>query len=425
MGFVATRSGSSTELYSESDRLSLLSYYAGMPVGYGWWRKDPLVRRCINLRATWATKAGFETILEPTIDIPKDQWEEYLKPYLELKTYIDQCNKKVNLDKRLRNWLIKAKRDGKAVYQIVWTGEKDATTNQPTGDPKALIPLRADRVEPCLDDDWTFLGIKYKGVGSRKQPKYTANELIYICNDDVEEDYVGVSDVEPILPDLYTRDKIRNEDMPEAVTTLWAPVAIWRINRESLPIGMSDADVGILLAAHIAAIKPGKHIATTTQFDPPTIVNINPDLTKMVEVKRDLAREIIQNFEVPRFIVSYEEDVNRATSGNVIKAFVDGPVTDDQRSQKRDIEAQWYDKLTRIWLTRKNLLKEDKPPVKVIHQANILNFTDFMDLMKTTAIAYNGGMGFVDMEKAYEIMQRGALTEFDPKELQPPAGPPK
>jgi hypothetical protein len=420
MNFVATKAGASeSETFTDADRLSMSSFYAGMPVSYAWYRKDSLVRRCINLRATWATKAGFDTVIEPVEEISKEKWDAFLKPYDGLKTFIDQCNRRVQLDKRLKHFLIRKRRDGKAVYQIVWTDKEKATVDLPIGEPRKLIPLRSDKVEPLHNADWDFVGIKYKGQGTKDKPKHLAQDLIYIANDDSDEDLVGLSDIEPILPTLYTRDKIRNEDLPEAVTSIWAPVAVWRINRESLPEGMDDAAVGELLKAHVAALKPGKNIATTTQFEEPTIVDVRPDLTKMIEAKRETDREVIQNFEVPRFLVAREEDVNRATADTVTGTFIDGPVAVDQKDLRREVEAQWYDRLTVFWLKRKQLLPENEAPkVRVVHQWRALTTTDYLELMKAISEAYDGGMGWIPQKKAYELMQRGTSTPFDPKELE-------
>ncbi len=420
MNFVVTRAGASeSEIFTDADRLSMSTFYAGMPPSYAWYRKDSLVRRCINLRANWATKAGFDTVVEPVEEMPKEKWEAFLKDYVGLKEFIDQCNRRVQLDKRLKHILIRKRRDGKAVYQIVWTGKEKATADLPIGEPRKLIPLRSDKVEPLHNDEWDFIGIRYKGQGTKQKPKYAPQDLIYLANDDSDEDLVGLSDIEPILPTLYTRDKIRNEDLPEAVTTLWAPTAVWRINRDSLPEGMDDTAVGDLLKAHVAALKPGKNIATTTQFEEPTIVDVRPDLTKMIEAKRETDREVIQNFEVPRFLVAREEDVNRATADTVVKSFVDGPVSDDQKELKREVEAQWYDRLTEIWLKRNSKLKENEAAkVRVVHQWRALTVTDWLDLMKAITEAYADGMGWISQKKAYEIMQRGTSTPFDLKELE-------
>jgi len=271
---ILRHSGKAAEFW-ESDALAASTSYTGMPTGYRQFREDALVRKCVVTRATWATKAGFDVIIEPIEPIldekgrrDKKAEETFLKPWQPLKDYLDQCNRVVNMDFKLRNMHIRAKLQGKAVQQIVWADKAENGLMQ--GDPKMLVPLRVDQIVPKTAPDWTFKGIAYKGRGSVQNPAYTADELLYFINEDLDEDKVGLSDVEPILWAVEARQNILQEDIPEAVTALWCATILWLLNRDKLPAGIIDDQVKTLLEAHVAAVaKPAHHYATTTLFEPP------------------------------------------------------------------------------------------------------------------------------------------------------------
>jgi len=150
-------------------------------------------------------------------------------------------------------------------------------------------------------------------------------------------------------------------------------------------------------------------------LNPPIVVDMKPDLDKLVNVKHELDFEIIRNLGVPRFLVGYEQEVNKATALEVIGAFIDGPVKDDQRWQKRNVEEQWYGPLTRRWATR-NQKDPNDLPVRAVHQCRELRYEDWLELMNTVSDAKIAG--WINNKKAFEIMQRGRSTEFDPDEVE-------
>jgi len=397
-----------------------------MPTGYRQFREDALVRKCVILRATWATKAGFETVLVPKEKFldkegkpDKKAEETFLAGFQPLKEYIDRCNRTVNADFKWRNMLMRAKLQGKAVQQIVYADKSEK--GQAIGDPKMLVPLRSDLVRPKTAPDWTFKGVSYRGRGTVDTPAYTADELLYFINEDLDEDKEGLSDVEPIMWAIEARQRILQDDLPEAVTALWCASILWRLDRSKLPPGTTDADVKKILQDHVAAMaKPAKQSATTTQFENPVVVDMKPDLDKLVNVKHEVDFEIIRNFGVPRFLVGYEQEVNKATAGEVIKAWIDGPVKDDQMWLRRNIEAQWYTPLVNRWLTKNQKMEQDQdPPVRVHHQWRRLTYVDFLELMNTVTVAH-GNEKWITDKKCFEVMQNGETTEFPPEEVLSP-----
>jgi hypothetical protein len=378
--------------------------YKGMEKHYREYRRDSLVRGCINALAYWATKEGFDTVIEPVGEnLTPKQKQQIITANLPLKQYIDGINQRVNLDHVLRVAIIKAKIYGKSGFEIELNEKQE---------PKRLISLpmlSLFDLRPDVNKEWELEGFWWRG----QKDFYKPGELLYFTNNSLESDYEGISDIEPILDDVETRAKIRAEDLKEAATTLWAGVAIHSLDVDRLPAGLTDADVQNLIDAHIAAMRPGKHVATDNRWTI-QVIDLKPDLEKLVQVKDATDQEIIGNFQVPKFIINRTESVNRATSYSQLEAFVDGPITDLQRWLGRDVEEQWYVPLTRAF---KKIPEGQELDVRVRHRWREIRTSDFYQLVTAAAAAYDGGLGFVDREKAYELMRDGPRAKFDPGEL--------
>jgi hypothetical protein len=378
--------------------------YKGMEKHYRAYRMDAIVRGCINALAYWSTKESFDTVVEAVGEnLTPVQQQTIIDQNLPLKQWIDKINLRVDLDHALRNAIIKAKIYGKAGFEIELNQKKE---------PNRLISLPLLTIfdlRPDVNQDWELEGFWWRG----QKDFYAPGELLYFTNNSLESDYEGISDIEPVLDDVETRAKIRIEDLKEAATTLWAGIAIHSLDVDRLPAGLTDADVQALIDAHIASLRPGKHVATDNRWTI-QVIDLKPDLQSLVAVKNDLDQEIIGNFQVPKFILNRTEQVNRATSYTQLESFVDGPITDIQRWIQRAVEQQWYTPLTRFYL---KVPEGQDPPVRVRHRWREIRTTDFFALLAAVAAAYDGGLGVIDKPKAYEIMRDGPSAKFDPAEL--------
>jgi hypothetical protein len=150
-------------------------------------------------------------------------------------------------------------------------------------------------------------------------------------------------------------------------------------------------------------------------------VDLKPDLDKLVRIKQEIDRDIIANFLVPRFLLDREEQINRATAYTALEAFVEGPITDIQSWLKDDIETQWYEPLAHNYLK----IPQDEPlPLRITHRWKELRTTDFFDLMDAISKGFAQGTGWLNTEKAYELMRDGPSTKFDPTQIagQPSTG---
>ncbi len=402
----------STGSFALQESPQSLPPYSAMDKYYREYRRNFLIRGAVNTLAFWATKEGFDTVIEllDPAGMSDEQIAAALEPYEPLKDYIDQINARVNLDWKLRVAMIKAKIWGKAAFEI----ERDKK-----GQPIRLLALNSNFIMPLVDRNWQLRGFSYQGRGSLSDPFYQPEEVLYVTNNELEDDWTGISDIEPVVKEAQLDDKIVREDLTEAATTMWAGVVLWMLDISKLPQGITEAEIQTIIDDHVAAIKPGKSIATDNRWIA-QVVDLKPDVDKLLAVMNGVERRILGNFGVPPFLLNVERErgTNRATALAELEAFVDGPITDIQRVFKRKTEDQWYGRLARQFLEGEGMIAKGAPlPVAVRHKWREIRTTDWFQLIVAVTNAYAQGMGFVDQKKAYEMLRDGQATKFDPNEI--------
>jgi len=366
--------------------------YASMHKYYRAYRRDSLVRGCINTLAFFSTNKGFETVLEPPVEMDEEKANAYTEGYKQVKDEIDKANKHVNLDKILFSAVVKSKVFGKCGFEIY---PADATQKRFN-----LLPLDSTRLDPILSDKWALESFSYES----NPDFYSPDQVLYFADLQLEADLQGLSSVEPILGASEARQKILHEDLPEAAETLWAGVGSVQVDTT----GMNSTDAEDAVASIQTEWAPGKWVFHNQKVTV-TVADMKPDLDKLRNTIRDYDREIIGNFQVPRFLLAREEQVNRATAYAELEAFVSGPVAAIQHDLKRMIESQWYDMLARKSL---GLGPKAELPILVKHNWRKISTADYVELFSAVSQAYAQGMGWINQEKAYEI------AGFDPKELE-------
>jgi hypothetical protein len=375
--------------------------YKGLDDYYREYRRNFLIRGAINARAFWATKEGFDTVVEPE-DAPRAG---------ELKAYVNRINAKVGLDNRLRIALAKAQIWGHAGFEIEF--EKQSAPWVAGNEPTNLHSLKPTLLVPEVDlDNWKLTGFEYEG----KKNFYDPEEVLFFVRNQLDDDWKGLSDIEPVLAETSMDDRIVREDLLEAATTLWAGVGSVLLDLEKASkAGITDnADIDRIEGQMREQLKPGKWLVGDDLWKI-DVHDLKPDLRQLLEVSDKLERRILGNMQVPRFMLNIEKELNRATAYADLEAFVEGPVTDDQRWLKRVIEEQWYDRLTRQFLK----LKTDNPlPVRVTHRWRQIRTADWLAVMDSATKAYSDGTGWISREKAYELMRDGQAARFDPAEIQ-------
>lgn len=389
------------------------SMWRGLDDYYREYCRSFLVRGSIDARAFWSTKEGFDTIVE---DVGTGGLSEQKKA--ELKAYVDKINGNVQFDNRLRLALVKAPIWGKAGFEIEFQkkGAPWATGNEPV----RLNSLKSRLLVPKVDTaTWKLTSFDYDG----KPDFYKAEEVLFFVRNEIDDDWQGRSDVEPVLVESIVDDRIIREDLMEAATTLWAGIAVHQLNLEKAAKAGITTDEAIdkVMEDYRAQLRPGKHIITDDLWDI-EVHDLKPDLEQLLAASDKLERRILGNFKVPRFLLNIEKELNRATAEKELEGFVEGPVTDDQRWEKRIVEQQWYDRLTRQFL---QLKPEDPLTARAVHRWRQIRVEDWLNLFDTAIKGYGEGRGPLSLPKFYELMRDGRATKFDPQEVaSQPAGQP-
>lgn len=359
-------------------------YYEGMEKDYRWFRQDELVRRCIVTNALFATMTGgFETELEPVEEV--EDLEAFIEEYRWLKKEIDSINKRVNLDQVLFISQVKRSIYGCAGWEIILEKENGVVD--------WLLSLQSNKLKPSLDEDWELTGYKYEG----REGVYDRDEVLYFTNLQLENDYQGLSDVEPIRDVCDARHRLLREDFPEIVRTLWAPYIVLEADTS----GMTPSDEDAFLDALIEAAKSGKSLAFNQSVEA-QVVDHKINFQGLVSILEKFEQSIIAEFGTPRFLLGKPVE-NRATAYAELEGYVQGVVANIQRYFKREVERQWYDRWTRQIL---GLSNEAELPVHIKHVWTPVRVIDVYEMAEAVAALYATGLGILaDYEDlAFEMM---------------------
>lgn len=360
--------------YTTSTPSETVSDTSLQPEAYRWFRRDELVRRCVVVNAGFASMAGFDTELEPVDDsLSEDQKKALAEQYKYVKVYVDQINKEVNLDNTLFIAQVKRCIYGKAGFEIIFKGTS----------PSWLLSLQSPKLEPNIDTDtWKLLDFKYE-VASQYQPE----DLLYFVNLQLENDYVGLSDIEPVFPACNARHHLLKHDFPKITRNLWAPYAVLQADT----VGMTDADEDTFLASLSEDAESGKSLAVNKAVTA-TIVSLTPDLNGLIMLMEKLEETIIRAFGTPRFLLCKPNE-NRATAYTEFEAYISGPIANVQRYFKRELEAQWYPRLVKAALTAKGFVGD--VPVKVRHVWKPIRASDVYEMATAVTNLYQQGYGIL------------------------------
>jgi len=359
------------------------AYYAGLNQDYRWFRQDELVRKCVVTNAYYATLHGFNTVVEA--DPPAK--------HRDVKEKIDAINKAVNMDLVLFTAQVKRSVYGKAGFEIISDGD---------GLPSKLLSLESDRLNPDLDEDWQLTGYTYRG----EKGFYGPEEVLYFTNMELEADRRGLSDLEPLRSVCMARHEVLRENFPEIAKSLWAPYVILKADTSGLPLDEAEKVVESL--ADVA--RAGKSIAINESVEA-TVIRHTPDIKGLNELLGKLEEAIVAGLGTPRFLLGRPIE-NRATAYAELEAYVQGTVGSIQRYLRREVERQWYDRLTRKILG----IEPGEPlPVQVKHLWNPVRAMDVYAMADAAARLWGShGMGPLggNLEKIWELMG------WDPGELE-------
>jgi hypothetical protein len=374
-----------------------------LPEALRWFRRDDLVRKCIVINAAFATfSAGFDTEIE-VIDnsLNDEQKQKLVEEFAYVKAFVDQVNRQVNFDKALFIAQVKRSIFGQSAYEIV-TDTK--------GSPSWLLSLQSSKLIPKVTSDWKLEKLQYTG---NDKVDYLPEEVLFFTNLQLENDYVGVSDVEPVFNQCSSRRALVKTDFPKIVKRLWAPYSVHQADTSM----MSDAEENAFLDDLAAKAKAGENIVINKSVTS-NVVDMHIDFAGLLSLKASLELDIISNFGTPRFLLNRPTE-NRATAYTEFEAYVAGPISMIQRDLKREVEAQWYPKLVKLALKLKGATGE--VPVKICHVWRTIRVSDVYAMATAAAALYSNGLGLIGEhpEIGFDMMN------FDKKVLDPNSAAPQ
>jgi len=343
-----------------------------------WFREDELVRRCITINAYFSTlSAGFETELKPTVQLPEEEETALLEKYSYVKDMVDKVNQQVNLDRVLFASQVKRAIYGRAGWEIVY-GK--------SGLPSWLLSLKSERLEPVIDrKTWALKEFKYSG---NTQP-FDPNKVLYFTNLQLENDYVGLSDIEPVTPICQGRSHLLRRDFPEIAHRLWAPYTLLQADDSQIP---TEAKRRQFMQDLLDAAKAGKSCAFNKAVTA-QVVNQTIDMAGLVRMLEKFDESVMRQFGTPRFLLGVPL-VNRATSYAEMEAYVEGTVRGIQRYFKRELEEQWYGPMVKAIL-KANGADYNNPPVELQHKWQTIRTTDIFEMARAVAGLYANGLGIL------------------------------
>jgi hypothetical protein len=109
------------------------------------------------------------------------------------------------------------------------------------------------KLTPKKNKDWELTGFKYIGI----KEGYDVDEVLYFVNTQLENDFLGLSDVEPIRSTCKARNYLLDKDFPEITRRLWAPYILL----EADIADMADDDVTAFLKDLAKIAEAGKSTA--------------------------------------------------------------------------------------------------------------------------------------------------------------------
>jgi len=168
---------------------------------------------------------------------------------------------------------------------------------------------------------------------------------------------------------------------------MWAPFVIAQVDTTA----MTESEETTTMNNLVDAIQPGANLVVNKSIDA-KVVNFSPDLQSLSLMRAGIDEEMIGNFAVPKSLLGREKTLNRATLEASLQALRESAITRIQRTLKRAVEFQVYDRITE-W-------EGLSDQVRIKHIWNPMSIQDFKDMADAV----------VEMYKAKAIDQK---TLFD------------
>lgn len=283
----------------------------------------------------------------------------------------------MNADNAWKLALIWMQLVGRAGFEI----NRDIRDGPPTG----LIPLNAYDLEPeypetiagmAVANPWRISSFKYEG----KKQFFRAEDVLYLPYNSLDAKQYGLSDVEPVLEQAKAKRMIVEEILPEACIVSWSGVCIIQVDSTN----MTDTQEDEYMQGIIDEFKPSKVLVVNQKVTNIQVVDTKPNLRGIIETARYIDEDLIGHFSVPPFIVARHREVNRATAYTQLDQWLNGDITNLQRTMRRLTDERWNDYLAMQYLklTPEAYAELDYRPSTVW---NPIKMVDFIETGQTLA----------------------------------------
>lgn len=287
------------------------------------YKKVALVRRCINSLGYYSVQKGFRTkVTGPDSGIAA-----------RIKTVVDAVNRRVNMDDVLYTTIVKRHIWGKSAWEIARDRNRNIVS---------LVPLQSAKIEPVVDED-TLLIKEYVYTPTKGNPKtLKVEQVLYFPLDAFEVHKEGLSSIDPVLNPIRSK-MLYERDLKESSKRLWAPIGLFQMDTSGIK-GTVNKQAAI--DGFKNQLKPGQSVVYNSKVEA-NVIDLKPDLPAIIRAIEKADEEIIGNWGIPKALVGREKTTSRAALEAAILALYQGPVGWEQRSIKRLLEAQLYDRIVR------------------------------------------------------------------------------
>jgi len=401
---------------SNEDKLAAhYNKFNGLPEELKYYKTVPMLRRCVDILSGYVAAAGgFDTVLEPAVSMDEKQKEAYLAQYSHVKAYVDEVNKKVNLDYVLFVACVKMCLYGKAGFKKVldFLGVPERLHMLPVANSDS------QELQPVLNENSKVL-VGFELQTEDKLLEYKISDVLYFVNTDVSGNWQGISDLDELLPVCIIYQSMQ-QSTPYMLKRMHNPYVVASVDTSGRVVGGEEnaekqkEEMQKQLKAFADGIDSGSNVVTNNKVAI-EMVQLNVDLTAFMNYGDKLEAAIISYFGIPRFLVN-EPNVNRATAETEFTAFVEGTVTVKQRYIKRVLESEaWYDMLVRKCL---GLSDEAVLPVKVKHVWRDIDMGNVKEKVDAAVALYGNGLGILGEHPDLAMKTAGLYTAEVAKCLQ-------
>ncbi|RLI17757.1 hypothetical protein DRO54_11050 [Candidatus Bathyarchaeota archaeon] len=291
--------------------------YEGMNVYWAEYRRESLVRKCINLIAYFTIHAGFRVAVRGGS----------ARANKKLANYINKLIEDINLKDAIYVGI---------VGKMIWGHFGFEIVRNTKGDIVQLLPLNPpDKLLPKFKTNNVLSGFEFSPSGV--PITYKPEEVLYFVETSLDSDMIGLSAIEPIVTPCQIKRELYN-DLREAAKRLWAPIGVFQMDTSACD-DIKEAEEA--LSKFERSIEPGKPVVTN-QTVQGNFFNAMPDVERIVRSIEKVDEEIMGNFGIPKALVARERTMNRATLEYSLVALYQSQIEGLQQYMSDELQKQFF-----------------------------------------------------------------------------------